>query len=177
MAEGNGSHHQAATKEFIPRLIFWEVTKGCNLRCIHCRATATELMSPADLPTSKALDIIRQIAAFGNPNVVLCPRGTSPALDGYRNHPDESITPLLKEKTWAPVIVDPSHSVGKASYVPACALAAVAYGADGLCIEAHVDPSHGIGDDPKQALTPDVLAETIIQAKQIWNLRRPVKTG
>ena len=71
MAEGNGNHHSAATKEFIPRLIFWEVTKGCNLRCIHCRATATELMSPADLPTSQALEIIRQIAAFGNPILVL----------------------------------------------------------------------------------------------------------
>ena len=112
------------------------------------------------------------IAAFGNPNVILCPRGTSPGLDGYRSHPDESITPLLKEKTWAAVVVDPSHSVGKASYVPACALAAVAYGADGLCIEAHVSPSHGIGDDPKQALTPDVLAKTIAQAKQLWALRR-----
>ena len=117
------------------------------------------------------------IAAFGNPNVVLCPRGTAPALDGYRNHPDESITPLLKEKTWAPVVVDPSHSVGKAAYVPACALAAVAYGADGLCIEAHVSPSHGIGDDPKQALTPAVLAETIAQAKQIWSLRHGVTGG
>jgi 3-deoxy-7-phosphoheptulonate synthase len=113
------------------------------------------------------------IAAFGNPNVVLCPRGTSPALDGYRNHPDESITPLLKEKTWAPVVIDPSHSVGKASYVPACALAAVAYGADGLCIEAHVSPNQGIGDDPKQALTPEVLAETIAQAREIWALRHP----
>jgi 3-deoxy-7-phosphoheptulonate synthase len=111
------------------------------------------------------------IASFGNPNIILCPRGTAPALDGYRNHPDESITPLLKEKTWAPVVVDPSHSVGKASYVPACALAAVAYGADGLCIEAHVSPSQGIGDDPKQALTPSVLAETIAQARQIWSLR------
>ena len=30
----NGNHK--------PRLIFWEVTKGCNLRCIHCRATAKE---------------------------------------------------------------------------------------------------------------------------------------
>ena len=112
------------------------------------------------------------IAAFGNPNVILCPRGTSPGLDGYRSHPDESITPLLKEKTWAAVVVDPSHSVGKASYVPACALAAVAYGADGRCIEAHVSPSHGLGDDPKQALTPDVLAKTIAQAKQLWALRR-----
>ncbi len=111
------------------------------------------------------------IAAFGNPNVILCPRGTSPTLDGYRNHPDESITPLLKEKTWAPVVIDPSHSVGKAVYVPACALAAVAYGADGLCIESHVSPSHGIGDDPKQAVTPDVLKEIIKQAKQLWTLR------
>ena len=85
---------------------------------------------------------------------------------------DESITPLLKEKAWAPVIVDLSLSVGKASYVPACALAVVAYGADGLCIEAHVSPSHGIGDDPKQALTPEVLATTIRQAKALWALRR-----
>ncbi len=71
MAAGNGKSHTGATKELTPRLIFWEVTKGCNLRCIHCRATATELMSPADLPTSKALDIISQIAKFGNPILVL----------------------------------------------------------------------------------------------------------
>ena len=70
------------------------------------------------------------------------------------------------------MVVDPSHSVGKAAYVPACALAAVAYGADGLCIEAHVSPSKGIGDDPKQALTPEVLATTISQARELWNLRR-----
>jgi 3-deoxy-7-phosphoheptulonate synthase len=113
------------------------------------------------------------IANFGNPSVILCPRGTAPALDGYRNHPDESIVPLLKERTWAPVVVDPSHSVGKAAYVPACALAAIAYGADGLCIEAHVLPSKGIGDDPKQAVTPVVLTETIRRAREVWALRRP----
>ena len=123
-------------------------------------------------PINEFISAAEYIAAFGNPNIILCPRGTAPTLDGYRNHPDESITPLLKEKTWAPVVVDPSHSVGKASYVPACALAAVAYGADGLCIEAHVNPSHGIGDDPKQALTPGVLADTIAQARAIWDLRR-----
>ncbi|MFO1446764.1 MAG: 3-deoxy-D-arabino-heptulosonate 7-phosphate synthase [Opitutaceae bacterium] len=126
-------------------------------------------------PLNEFLSAAEYIASFGNPNILLCPRGTSPTLDGYRNHPDESITPLLKEKTWAPVVVDPSHSVGRASYVPACALAAVAYGADGLCIEAHVKPTQGIGDDPKQAVTPDVLAELIVQARQLWTLRRPAK--
>ena len=126
-------------------------------------------------PISEFISAAEYIAAFGNPNIILCPRGTTPTLDGYRNHPDESITPLLKEKTWAPVVVDPSHSVGKATYVPAAALAAVAYGADGLCLESHVSPSHGIGDDPKQALTPEALAETISQARQLWSLRRGAK--
>jgi radical SAM protein with 4Fe4S-binding SPASM domain len=65
---GNG---RAKKEEFKPRLIFWEVTKGCNLRCIHCRATATELSSPTDLPTNKALEIIDQIAEVSSPILVL----------------------------------------------------------------------------------------------------------
>ncbi len=54
-----------------PRLVFWEVTKGCNLRCIHCRATATELRSPDDLPTPKALNLIEQISQYALPILVL----------------------------------------------------------------------------------------------------------
>ena len=61
----------AGKKEFIPRLIFWEVNKGCNLRCVHCRATATELSSPNDLSNPRALDIISQIAGFCSPILVL----------------------------------------------------------------------------------------------------------
>jgi len=112
------------------------------------------------------------IVAQGNPNVMLCPRGTTPAMDGYRNHPDECIAPLLKERTWAPVIVDPSHSVGKAQYVPFACLAAASYGADGIIVETHVAPRHGIGDDPKQAVTPDVLAKIIRDARAIHELQR-----
>jgi 3-deoxy-7-phosphoheptulonate synthase len=40
-----------------------------------------------------------------------------------------------------------------------------------------VSPSQGIGDDPKQSLTPEVLAETISQAKILWSLRRGTKVG
>jgi AdoMet-dependent heme synthase len=66
LAKGNG--HNGENRA---RLVFWEVTKGCNLRCIHCRATATELSSPTDLPTRAALGIIDQIAAAANPILVL----------------------------------------------------------------------------------------------------------
>lgn len=113
------------------------------------------------------LSAAEYIVAMGNPNVMLCPRGTQPTIDGFRNHPDESITILLKRKTWAPVVVDPSHSVGKSIYVPSACLASAAYGADGLCIEAHISPEKGIGDDPKQAITPDVLKSIISDCKVI----------
>ena len=69
MASAKGNGHQASENK--ARLVFWEVTKGCNLRCIHCRATATELSSPTDLPTSVALGIIDQIVAAANPILVL----------------------------------------------------------------------------------------------------------
>ena len=59
------------TADYKPRLIFWEVTKGCNLRCIHCRATATELSSPNDLPTTKALNLIEQVSQLSLPILVL----------------------------------------------------------------------------------------------------------
>lgn len=58
-------------REYKPRLIFWETTKGCNLRCIHCRATATELTSPDDMGLEKCKDLIDQISSFASPILVL----------------------------------------------------------------------------------------------------------
>jgi len=71
MIAGNGNGHAHSAGANKPRLIFWEVTKGCNLRCIHCRASATELSSPNDLSTQAALGIIDQIASTANPILVL----------------------------------------------------------------------------------------------------------
>jgi len=71
MASGNGNGHSHHSNQNKPRLIFWEVTKGCNLRCIHCRASATELSSPRDLSTHTALGIIDQIAESAKPILVL----------------------------------------------------------------------------------------------------------
>ncbi|MGC9452550.1 MAG: 3-deoxy-D-arabino-heptulosonate 7-phosphate synthase [Oceanipulchritudo sp.] len=121
-------------------------------------------------PVDEFISAAEYIVANGNPSVIFCPRGTMPALDGFRNNPDESITPLLKEKSWAPVVVDPSHAVGRSRYVPACSLAAIAYGADGLIIETHVNPISGIGDDPKQAVTPPVLKKLIQDSKKLWEI-------
>jgi MoaA/NifB/PqqE/SkfB family radical SAM enzyme len=69
ISSSNTHHSSPATQK--PRLIFWELTKGCNLRCIHCRASATDLSSPNDLSTQAAQDIIDQIAAVSSPILVL----------------------------------------------------------------------------------------------------------
>jgi radical SAM protein with 4Fe4S-binding SPASM domain len=72
MATENGTgHHSNPAGKNKPRLIFWELTKGCNLRCIHCRATATELSAPSDLSTQAAREIIDQIVEVSNPILVL----------------------------------------------------------------------------------------------------------
>jgi len=141
-------------------------------QAIAGKGTATLLKRGRHMaPIDEFISAAEYIVNFGNPNLMLCPRGTLPGMAGYRNQPDESITPLLKEKTWAPVIVDPSHSVGKATYVEACCLSAIAYGADGLCIESHIEPSRGIGDDPKQSVTPDVFKRIAEKCRTIWDLR------
>lgn len=123
-------------------------------------------------PINEFIAAAEYIAAGGNADVMLCPRGTMPTMDGYRNHPDECITPLLKEKTWAPVIVDPSHSVGRAKYVSSAALSAMSYGADGVIVETHINPKLGIGDDPKQAIRPEELRQLIQDIKMIWEIKQ-----
>jgi heme b synthase len=55
-----------------PRLVFWETTAGCNLRCIHCRrVTVADQLTPQDLTTQDAFRMIDQIAATGKPVFVL----------------------------------------------------------------------------------------------------------
>ncbi|HSQ41741.1 MAG TPA: hypothetical protein VLM37_05625 [Fibrobacteraceae bacterium] len=137
-----------------------EMTSGTGIQVLLKRSIH---MGPVD----EFILAAEYVAGAGNSSVMLCPRGTLPAMIGYRNHPDESITQLLKERTWAPIVVDPSHSVGKSQYVPRAALAAAAYGADGVIIETHSHPRQGTGDDPKQAITPETLARLIPQLRQV----------
>ena len=55
-----------------PRLIFWETTAGCNLRCIHCRrVTVAGQLTPQDLTTDEAFSLIDNIASTGKPVFVL----------------------------------------------------------------------------------------------------------
>ncbi len=57
--------------DHVPRLIFWELTKKCNLNCIHCRAEAENIRYEGELTFSDVVAVIDDIAAHYRPILVL----------------------------------------------------------------------------------------------------------
>ncbi|MBW3584567.1 MAG: 3-deoxy-7-phosphoheptulonate synthase [Cyanobacteria bacterium 0813] len=97
------------------------------------------------------------ILSHGNPDVVLCERGIR-SFDNYtRNVLDLGAVVALKQLTHLPVIVDPSHAVGKRELVAPLAKAAVACGADGLIIECHPQPEKSVSDARQALSLPDMV--------------------
>ena len=56
----------------------WEVTRKCNLNCVHCRAGSDRGPYPGELDTTKCLEILEQIRLVGRPIVILT--GGEPVL-------------------------------------------------------------------------------------------------
>ena len=86
------------------------------------------------------------LLAVGNEKVILCERGIRTFEPSTRNTLDLSAVPAIRERSHLPVIVDPSHASGRASFVAPLAKAALAVGADGLMIEVHCRPETALCD-------------------------------
>ncbi|MGC8719779.1 MAG: 3-deoxy-7-phosphoheptulonate synthase [Thermodesulforhabdaceae bacterium] len=106
------------------------------------------------------------IVSQGNDKVILCERGIRTFETETRNTLDLSAVPLLKQLTHLPVIVDPSHGVGRADLVAPMAKAAIAAGADGLMIEVHPRPEEALSDGP-QSLRPAEFAQLMEDLRRI----------
>jgi radical SAM protein len=46
---------------YSPAVAIWEVTRACDLRCLHCRATAMPEPAPGQLSTAEAFDLVTQL--------------------------------------------------------------------------------------------------------------------
>ncbi|MBU0505012.1 3-deoxy-7-phosphoheptulonate synthase [bacterium] len=82
----------------------------------------------------------------GNHQVILCERGLRTFSQHSRNTLDLSVVPLVKSVSHLPIIVDPSHGVGRRDSVRPMARASVACGAHALLIEAHTHPEKAYSD-------------------------------
>lgn len=124
----------------------------------HWAATLTEWLCAAEY-----------VAVEGNLDIILCERGlrTFSQQEYNRNTLDLNVIPALRERTFLPVIVDPSHGTGYAKMVPHAARAAIGAGAHGLIIEI-VTEDQDIGQtlcDGPQAIRPSQLAVLINDAR------------
>ena len=106
------------------------------------------------------------ILAEGNRNVILCERGIRTFEKYTRNTTDINALPVLKSLTHLPVILDPSHGVGKWNFVTPVALAGIAAGADGLIIEVHPNPEQALSDGG-QSLLPERFIDLVLKTRAI----------
>ena len=98
------------------------------------------------------------LMAHGTPYVLFCERGIAGIDPATRNTLDLSAVALLRHVHGLPVVVDPSHGVGRRDLVVPMARAGVAAGAMAVLVEVHPDPAKARSDGA-QALSYDQLAE------------------
>ncbi|MGV2938769.1 TIGR04053 family radical SAM/SPASM domain-containing protein [Mesobacillus sp. LC4] len=53
-----------------PYIVIWEVTRACQLKCLHCRADAQNKPDPMELTPEEGKKLIDQIYEMGNPMLV-----------------------------------------------------------------------------------------------------------
>jgi 3-deoxy-7-phosphoheptulonate synthase len=109
------------------------------------------------------------ILSQGNSQVVLCERGVRGFDNATRNLYDVAAVALVKRLSHVPIIVDPSHATGRPDIIPACALAGIAVGADGVHVEVHDCPEKAKSDGP-QALLPEQFQELADQIRRLAEL-------
>lgn len=50
-----------------PLRVYWELTRACDLACLHCRAEAIPRRHPDELTTAQGFRLLDQLAEFGAP--------------------------------------------------------------------------------------------------------------
>jgi 3-deoxy-7-phosphoheptulonate synthase len=104
------------------------------------------------------LQAAEYVAQRGNSEIILCERGIRTFEPSTRNTLDLAGMAVAQQESHLPVIVDPSHAVGKRALVGAMAKAAVAAGADGVMVDVHPEPGAALVDGA-QALLPREVVE------------------
>ncbi len=68
----HGAHHPGTGKKNAQlRLVAWEITRNCNLSCVHCRAAATMGPYSGELDTKACMALVDEIKKAGDPIVIL----------------------------------------------------------------------------------------------------------
>lgn len=67
---GMGGHPASIDFNENPYIVIWEVTRACQLKCVHCRADAQSKPDPLELTPEEGIKLIDQIYEMNNPMLV-----------------------------------------------------------------------------------------------------------
>ena len=118
-------------------------------------------------------NVIKKFEEVGNPNIMLCERGTT---FGYNNLVVDMRALLEMRKLGYPIVFDATHSVqipggqgettgGNREYVYPLMRSAAAIGIDGIFAEVHPDPDNAMSDGPNM-LRLDKIEEVLKSVKK-----------
>ena len=65
--DGNGKSRLTDTL----RMVAWEITRSCNLACVHCRASSLRGPYAGELTTDEGKRLLDDIAGFSSPVIIL----------------------------------------------------------------------------------------------------------
>jgi 3-deoxy-7-phosphoheptulonate synthase len=120
------------------------------------------------------LQAAEYVAQRGNSEIILCERGIRTFEPSTRNTLDLGGMAVAQHESHLPVIVDPSHAVGKRHLVAAMARASLAAGADGVMVDVHANPEQAMVDGAQALLPEEVVALGGQLAAIAEALRRPM---
>ncbi len=69
--EVTSSESKRQSREFVPRLIAWEITRSCVLSCAHCRASSERGPYEGELTTDECMRVLDEIARVSRPILIL----------------------------------------------------------------------------------------------------------
>ncbi len=67
----NPPHQKTDAPKHLPRLIAWEVTRSCHLKCKHCRGGASDRVFENEFTTEEIYQVLDNIASFSKPIMIL----------------------------------------------------------------------------------------------------------
>lgn len=124
----------------------------------HFGATIDEMFKMADYALLE-----------GNKQIMFCERGIRTFETSSRFTLDLCGAATIKKDTKAPLILDPSHSMGYSFGVPDITRACVAFGCAGILIEVHHNPAEALCDKD-QALNLKQFEELYNEIKKIGDI-------
>jgi 3-deoxy-7-phosphoheptulonate synthase len=112
------------------------------------------------------------LLAGGNDQVMLCERGVRTFGNHARNTLDLNVVPVARQLCHLPVLVDPSHGIGRRDLVRTMARAGLAAGCQGLIVETHTEPGTSY-TDADQTIDVPTLAGILRDRSVLQQLEAP----